>query len=537
MGISKLNPSAGGIPYGDTAGRPTASLGKLYGNGETARLEIYTTNGWQNIVQETPGVSSINGHYYQSDGLGTFTISGTNFVSGAIAYAVGTNGIEYQASTTTYNSLVQLTAVFSNLSGAYEPYDIKVVNPSNLFGLLPDAFYINESPVWGTTAGSLGSITTGQSVSVQLSSTDDESDSLTYTLASGSLPGGLSLSSSGLISGTASGASSQTFNFTVTVSDGINAQVSRSFSFAYTAIAIVTGGTLSSDSTYYYRTFTSTNNLVVSGKSLSCDILTVAGGGGAGGASPWYTVGGGGGAGGIVYNASQTLSTGTYIATVGAGGSGMVSFDGDSGTAGVNSSFTGGSLSLTSAIGGGRGGAYEVIKTSIMNGGSGGGGGGPSSASSYQGGSGTVGQGNNGGNSSNSYSSGGNGNNGGGGGGGAGAAGNNSSGSNGGSGGVGSSTYSSWGAATSTGQNITGTYYYAGGGGGGGAGTAGIGGYGGGGSGGQGADEYNGNNGTSNTGGGGGGAVAGSNNGSSVTGGNGGSGLVIVRYIKSEVGG
>ena len=57
MGISKLNPSAGGIPFGDNAGRPAnPGTGKLYSNGEEKRLELYTSSGWQNIVSETPGV-------------------------------------------------------------------------------------------------------------------------------------------------------------------------------------------------------------------------------------------------------------------------------------------------------------------------------------------------------------------------------------------------------------------------------------------------------------------------------------------------
>ena len=77
MAVSKLNPSAGGIPFGNTAGRPTAATGKLYSNGETARLELYTDTGWQNIVQETPGVSSITGTYLESTGYATITITGT----------------------------------------------------------------------------------------------------------------------------------------------------------------------------------------------------------------------------------------------------------------------------------------------------------------------------------------------------------------------------------------------------------------------------------------------------------------------------
>jgi len=186
-----------GIPFGNTAARPASpSLGQPYFNGEVGRLELYSSNGWQNIVQETPGISSASGTYNQSTGSGTFTISGTNFVDGGIAYAVGTNATEYQATTTTYNSIVQMTALFTGLSPDYEPYDIKVTNPSNLFGLLPDAFYINDSPVWSTSSGSLGTYTGS---SIQLAATDDESNTITYSVTSGSLPAGVSLSSSGLI--------------------------------------------------------------------------------------------------------------------------------------------------------------------------------------------------------------------------------------------------------------------------------------------------------------------------------------------------
>ena len=98
---------------------------------------------------------------------------------------------------------------------------------------------------------------------------------------------------------------------------------------------------------------------------------------------------------------------------------------------------------------------------------------------------------------------------------------------NAGNGGVGTSTYSSWGLATSTGQNVSGTVYFAGGGGGGsypynGEGSGGTGGYGGG------ANGYTGfgggSNGSSNTGGGAGGAGEGAFTS------NGGSGVVIIRY-------
>ena len=88
MAIKKSDSS--GIPFGNNAGRPAnPATGKLYSNGETARLELYTATGWQNIVQEVPGVASITGTYSEATNSGTIAIQGTNFVSGAIASAIG----------------------------------------------------------------------------------------------------------------------------------------------------------------------------------------------------------------------------------------------------------------------------------------------------------------------------------------------------------------------------------------------------------------------------------------------------------------
>ena len=513
--------SSSGIPFGNTAGRPAnPGSGQLYSNGQIGRLELYTDNGWQNIVQETPGIASISGTYNESAGSGTFVISGTNFVTGGIAYAVGTNAVEYQATSSTTNSIVQMTAVFSALSPAYEPYDVKVLNPSNLFGLLPDAFYINDSPIWSTSTGSLGSY--NGVTSIQLSATDDESNTLTYSVVSGSLPTGLSLSSAGLISGTIT-ATPATYTFTVGVSDGNNTVQTRSFSI--TVPLVLTGGTLTSDSTYYYRTFTATGNLV-SNTTLSLDLLMVGGGGGSTSAGPYAGGwGGGGGAGGLVYKTSYSLSPNTYSVVIGAGGAAT------SGTVnnGVNTTFN----SLI-AYGGGGGGAYGIAGN---NGGSGGGGGGDVFAlggSATQSSSATGGFGNAGGNSYDPAPETGGG---GGGAGAAGAAGGTNTAINvgpaGGAGGAGKQ-YTEFATATSTGRD--GGYYAGGGGGGNGtmAGnyTGGLGGVGGGGAGSSSYSNnyYQGDDGYANTGGGAGSGNQGNGN-------SGGSGIVIIRYTKASVGG
>jgi hypothetical protein len=91
--------------------------------------------------------------------------------------------------------------------------------------------YVNYPPVWSTATSSIGSINVGDSFNYTLQATDQNNDTLTYSLQSGTLPSGLFLNSSGLISGVASSVgSTTTSNFTIRVSDGNGGTSDRSFS-------------------------------------------------------------------------------------------------------------------------------------------------------------------------------------------------------------------------------------------------------------------------------------------------------------------
>ena len=256
--------------------------------------------------------------------------------------------------------------------------------------------------------------------------------------------------------------------------------------------AKATGGAIYSDSDYYYHVFASSGTFTPV-STLSCDVLVVAGGGGGG-----DTVGGGGGAGGLLPFTSQSITTATTV-TVGAGGAGGVGYNNGTGVNGTDSQFG----ALTLVKGGGAGANYST--GAGVNGLTGGSGGGAATAN----GAGYAG--------------------GGGGGAGAGAVGANGVATStgiGGAGGVGSSAYSSWGLATGTGQLVSTTYYYAGGGAGGGNTGNSAGGAGGGGAGGSNSPASAATAGTAHTGGGGGGAR------DTAPGSKGGSGIVIVRYLK-----
>lgn len=229
--------SSSGIPFGNTASRPANPVtGQPFFNGQEARLELYTSNGWQNIVQETPAVVSITGQLNETT-TSTITINGTNFAANCIAYVVGTNGVETPANTTTLVSVVEVTAVFPALSPANALYDVKIVNPSNLYGVLYETLGVNDAPVWSTSAGSLGTFTELDVVSVTVAATDatDSTNSaITYSLVSGSLPTGFSLNSTtGVISGTAvNTATNTTYSFTIGASDSRNTTQTRAFSIS-----------------------------------------------------------------------------------------------------------------------------------------------------------------------------------------------------------------------------------------------------------------------------------------------------------------
>lgn len=275
-----------------------------------------------------------------------------------------------------------------------------------------------------------------------------------------------------------------------------------------------TGGNIIFDGTYVYHVFPSSGTFTPT-QSILADYLVIAGGGGGG-----WGHGAGGGAGGLRSEINKQLISANYGVTIGAGGTTGTNYGASSkGTNGSDSIFN----LVTSTGGGAGGGTANGVNSNGNSGGSGGGG-------SYSLGSGfgyagagntpstSPSQGNTGGQGSTGPASGG-------GGGGAGAVG--ATGAPG-AGGVGSLSFSSWGVATGQGQNVSGTYYFAGGGGGGVEnGTGAVGGLGGGGAG-SGNNSSNGVAGTANTGGGGGGGGYSAYPG--VGGGAGGSGIVIIRY-------
>ena len=272
-----------------------------------------------------------------------------------------------------------------------------------------------------------------------------------------------------------------------------------------TALALPSGGNITSSGGYRIHTFTSSGNFVNTIASLSTEWLLVAGGGGGGSGDDGAGGGSGAGAGGAI-DSSATLNAGTYGVVIGGGGGGGNRNQSSQGANGSNSTFNG-----NTAIGGGRGVDDGNSNQNAVSGGSGGGG-----FRSGAGASGTSGQGTAGGNGGSAASGGAYA--GGGGGGGKGGGGNSAGTQSGGNGGPGINWKS------------LGQFYAAGGGGGGdNGGSGGSGGSSIGGNGtSSGTQSNNSNHATANTGSGGGGT--GASTGTFYRGSNGSGGIFIIRY-------
>ena len=346
-----------GISTGTTAQRSIEEAGKLRFNTSTSLLEYYDGTGWKSI-DSAPTVSSVDVTEVDSGagGNATFVITGSNF-STTITSVIftATSGSNITASSVTRNSATQVTAVEAKSSfvNANEPYGVKVTNASGLSGELANQINVDSAPVWQTASGSLATLTDAgrSSFSTEVSAHDAESDAITYTLQSGSLPSGLSLtstSSGAVISGNADAVGSNTTStFTLRATAG-SKTADREYTITVNAPA--------------YTSFTSSGTFSVPSGVSAVDVLVVAGGAGGG------SKGGGGGAGGLIYRPGFPVTPGgTVSVTVGDGGGGSPGLPTQKGTSGQDSVF--GTLTAQ----GGGGGGSDASPFNANNGGSGGG--------------------------------------------------------------------------------------------------------------------------------------------------------------------
>lgn len=151
----------------------------------------------------------------------TITITGSAFNIGAQVYIDGTI-----ASVVTVISSTQLT--FTSPAKASGSYELKVVNTDGGIAISANNIQYSGVPVWSTSSGSLANVYEGGSVTSTLSATSDTA--VTYSLTSGTLPTGVTLSGN-VVSGTAGSVNGNTtYNFTIDAIDSEKQNTSRNFS-------------------------------------------------------------------------------------------------------------------------------------------------------------------------------------------------------------------------------------------------------------------------------------------------------------------
>lgn len=483
-------PFKGGIPSGNTAGRPGSPvIGDTYYNGQLEILEIWNGTAWVAVSAppSTPQLVSVT----DASTSDAYSATGGKI---SIAFVAGSGGgtpAQYNAFTTSggfSSSSSSSTVTISGLTPgtSYTFYG----NAQNNFGTTVNT--PNSNAITPTTLPQVPTIGTATA------STSSNAITVTWTLGNN---GGKNLTAV-TITPYLNGTTAQT---------SVDAATTSSTSYTFTNL---TGGSsytfkVKASNANGYSAESSATNSATFPNLVEVDFLVVAGAGGGG----YGYYGGGGGAGGYRTSAGTsganssaesklylTAST-NYTVTVGGGGAGSTA-DNTRATSGGNSVFS--TITSTGGGGGGSRGDTNGTPEGTTRGAAGGSGGG--TAQNYTGGNlgglGTANQGKDGGTA---Y---------GGGGGGASADGaTNSSFPYGGAGGAGL-------ASTITGSSVTRA-----GGGGGGQASSGAGNNGGAGGGGAGGVAANGTAGSANTGGGGGGGGINTSSGAA-----GGSGIVILRY-------
>jgi hypothetical protein len=368
-----------GVPIGSTSNRPvTAGSGYMRYNSQTDLLEYFKSgsfNDWFSF-SNPPNILSVS-PFYVSIIDPSITILGSSFSNSPSVIAIGNNGSEFPAQSTSVNgNQTEIHATFPSTlidNSNLEPFDVKVISSTSLETILENAFVINDLPQFTLYGGnsppfpvidiSKNYTVTGTGL-LDISASDPEHPNLTFTSSNlNSVAPTLTLNTDGTISGTTPNPSEiTTYTFNVTVDDGTNT-ISQNFQFrvyeqvdvqfdstnlepyltttyldnggsvistpeigGFTLYQIVdttipsnnyTGGTSRSG------TFSLANNLTL---TSSCSFLLVAGGGGGGCSSTGSALGaGGGGAGGVVLGTQQTIEPSTsrnYTITVGRGGGG-----------------------------------------------------------------------------------------------------------------------------------------------------------------------------------------------------------------------
>ena len=211
------------LPTGTTGQRDTGyGSGALRFNSTTGLMEYYTGTDWKAVdpppnitgftVNDIGGSAVTSANVGNSTGVITFEIIGSLFdaTGGQVVFESDAGGASVATQSITRNSTNKFTVTVdsSDFTEANDPYTIKVTNGSGLAATLVAAVDANIGPSFSSSADTVFSISNSGRGSVSITGTgapDPEGGSMTFSLASGTLPSGLSLNTStGAITGSTS---------------------------------------------------------------------------------------------------------------------------------------------------------------------------------------------------------------------------------------------------------------------------------------------------------------------------------------------
>ena len=222
------------------------------------------SNAKSGLTASEPTFSSLTPTTTDPNSNTTITITGTNFVAVPQVWWLNTGtGARTRSGVVSFTSSTEITAQFPSglAAGTYQA----IIENATGLGVKGSTNITNSiAPNWITSAGSLGSIQEGESVSTSVLAVDDDSTAVSsYTLTSGALPSGVSLNAStGAITGTMPLVNADTtYNFTITATDDESQQTARDFSLTATDFSITNSCLFNdNDSAYMHKTPGSAGN-------------------------------------------------------------------------------------------------------------------------------------------------------------------------------------------------------------------------------------------------------------------------------------
>jgi len=221
------------------ASMPNASLAN---SAITVNGSAVSLGGSVTVGETKPTIGSISPSTIPNTATAV-TITGTNFVTVPQVEAINpSTGIWYIADSVSFTNATTIVATFTLAVDA--TYKLRVENPDGLSVLSSSALLtVSDAPTWSTTAGSLGEVAAGATVSLDVDASSDStvafSETTSILTSNANTPAStmnLTLNSStGAITGTAPSATSETtYNFTLRATDAESQTADRAFSIKVT---------------------------------------------------------------------------------------------------------------------------------------------------------------------------------------------------------------------------------------------------------------------------------------------------------------